>query len=110
MAIKALKNQVKLMTTIIVSMCVESTWEFQLKLRVCMAEPYSIIFVPGLTLVKKRKSPFKEKLSHQSEKMTNGKTEVAFPELDALLEDSPEISLIDLENIFQGRLKSFKLK
>jgi hypothetical protein len=33
--------------------------------------------------------------------MTNGKTAVAFPELNALLEDYPEISLTDLGNIFQ---------
>jgi hypothetical protein len=32
--------------------------------------------------------------------LTNGKTAAAFPELNALLEDCPEMSLTDLVNIF----------
>lgn len=36
--------------------------------------------------------------------MANGKTAAAFPQLNALLEDSPEISLTDTENIFSGTL------
>ncbi len=50
---------------------------------------------------------FKKKIALWREKLARGKT-AAFPELSAVLEDSSEISLVDIKNIFEDHLKNLQ--
>ena len=51
---------------------------------------------------------FKKKLALWREKLAKGKTAAFPPELSAVLEDSSEISLVDIKSIFEGHLKNLQ--